>query len=139
MFQTNRMKYVLIAAMLIVAMMLAACGGDEPEPTATPEPPPPTPTEAAAEAAPTEAPAEQAEAPAPDEEAPTTSESTMTASMVDLPEVDPLAVTGDIITAGSSTVFPLSERMAERFQREGYGGNITIDSIGSGAGFERSA
>jgi phosphate transport system substrate-binding protein len=55
----------------------------------------------------------------------------------ELPAVDPLSVTGDIITAGSSTVFPLSERMAERFQAEGYGGNITIDSIGSGAGFER--
>jgi phosphate transport system substrate-binding protein len=54
-----------------------------------------------------------------------------------LPEVDPLAVTGDIVTAGSSTVFPLSERMAERFQDEGYGSLITIDSIGSGAGFER--
>ena len=46
-----------------------------------------------------------------------------------LPEVDPLAVSGDIVTAGSSTVFPLSERMAERFQDEGYSGNITIDSI----------
>ena len=31
-----------------------------------------------------------------------------------LPEVDPLDYTeGEIITAGSSTVFPLSERMAE--------------------------
>ena len=54
-----------------------------------------------------------------------------------LPEVNPLEVTGDIVSAGSSTVFPLSERMAERFQDEGYAGNITIDSIGSGAGFER--
>ena len=27
--------------------------------------------------------------------------------------------------------------MAERFQNEGYAGQITIDSIGSGAGFER--
>ena len=54
-----------------------------------------------------------------------------------LPEVNALAVSGDIITAGSSTVFPLSERMAERFKDEGYAGNITIDSIGSGAGFER--
>lgn len=54
-----------------------------------------------------------------------------------LPMVDPLAVSGDIVTAGSSTVFPLAERMAERFQDEGYTGNITIDSIGSGAGFER--
>jgi phosphate transport system substrate-binding protein len=51
--------------------------------------------------------------------------------------VNPLEVSGDIISAGSSTVFPLSERMAERFQDEGYEGNITIDSIGSGAGFER--
>jgi len=54
-----------------------------------------------------------------------------------LPGVNPLKVTGNIITAGSSTVFPLSERMAERFKDEGYGGTITIDSIGSGAGFER--
>ena len=59
------------------------------------------------------------------------------AMMAELPEVDPLSVSGDIITAGSSTVFPLSERMAERFQDEGYADNITIDSIGSGAGFER--
>ncbi|NOT04088.1 MAG: PstS family phosphate ABC transporter substrate-binding protein [Anaerolineales bacterium] len=49
----------------------------------------------------------------------------------------PDAVTGDIITAGSSTVFPLSERLAELFQQEGYTGNITVDSIGTGAGFER--
>lgn len=55
-----------------------------------------------------------------------------------LPEMPaPADVTGDIITAGSSTVFPLSERMAELFQQEGYNGNITVDSIGSGAGFER--
>ena len=54
-----------------------------------------------------------------------------------LPEVNPLEVTGDIVTAGSSTVYPLSEAMAERFEDEGYGGSITIDSIGSGAGIER--
>ena len=54
-----------------------------------------------------------------------------------LPLVDPLNVSGDIVTAGSSTVYPLSERMAERFRDEGYADNITIDSIGSGAGFER--
>lgn len=58
-------------------------------------------------------------------------------AVVTLPEVDPLAMTGNIVTAGSSTVFPLSERMAARFENEGYGGIITIDSIGSGAGFER--
>ncbi|MFW5842375.1 MAG: PstS family phosphate ABC transporter substrate-binding protein [Spirochaetota bacterium] len=53
------------------------------------------------------------------------------------PDVNPLEVEGDIIIAGSSTVFPLAEALAERFQDEGYGGNITIDSIGSGGGFER--
>ena len=58
-------------------------------------------------------------------------------SGVALPPVDPLDVTGDIVTAGSSTVFPLAERMAEVFRQNGYAGNITIDSIGSGAGFER--
>ncbi len=56
---------------------------------------------------------------------------------VELPEVDPLSVVGDIITAGSSTVGPLSERLAERFVEEGYFDNITIDIIGTGAGFER--
>ncbi|NLE61996.1 MAG: PstS family phosphate ABC transporter substrate-binding protein, partial [Planctomycetes bacterium] len=54
-----------------------------------------------------------------------------------LPEVNPLEVQGDILTAGSSTVFPLSEAIAEQFRDEGYAGNLTIDSIGSGAGFER--
>ena len=49
----------------------------------------------------------------------------------------PDAVSGDIVTAGSSTVFPLSERMKQRFEEEGFNGNLTIDSIGSGAGFER--
>lgn len=76
---------------------------------------------AATEAAATKAPAAATEAPAADPMA----------------MYAPDAVTGDIISAGSSTVFPLSERMAELFQNEGYTGNITVDSIGSGAGFER--
>ena len=54
-----------------------------------------------------------------------------------LGSVDPLAVSGDIAVAGSSTVFPLAEAMAARFEDEGYSGLISIDSIGSGAGFER--
>jgi len=49
----------------------------------------------------------------------------------------PDAVSGDIVTAGSSTVFPLSERMKQRFEEEGFAGNLTVDSIGTGAGFER--
>lgn len=54
-----------------------------------------------------------------------------------LPEVDPLEYpNGEIITAGSSTVFPLSERMAELWTDFG-GVAPSIASIGSGAGFER--
>ena len=54
-----------------------------------------------------------------------------------LPLIIPSDVQGNIAVAGSSTVFPLSERMAERFTDEGYSDIITIDSIGSGGGFER--
>lgn len=56
-----------------------------------------------------------------------------------LPDVDPTKVRGNIVTAGSSTVYPLTEALVERFKEEGYPGNITIDSIGTGAGFERFA
>lgn len=56
-----------------------------------------------------------------------------------LPGINPIKVKGTITAAGSSTVFPLSERMIERFKNEGYSDNITLDSIGSGAGFERWA
>ena len=59
------------------------------------------------------------------------------------PTADPLAMympdaaTGDFVAAGSSTVFPLYERMKQRFEEEGYSGNNTYDSIGTGGGFER--
>ncbi len=54
-----------------------------------------------------------------------------------LPEVDPAALTGDIYTAGSSTVGPLTEAVIELFISEGFTGQIKNDIIGSGAGFER--
>ncbi|WP_420628236.1 substrate-binding domain-containing protein [Candidatus Leptofilum sp.] len=55
----------------------------------------------------------------------------------ELPAVDPLDFSdGSIIMAGSSTVFPLAERMAEVWV-DGGGVAPSIDSIGSGAGFER--
>jgi len=74
--------------------------------------------------APVEEPAEPVEEPA------TTSDDPMAMYAPD-------AVSGDIVVAGSSTVFPLAERMIERFSEEGFDGNSTYDSIGSGAGFER--
>ena len=101
------MHRYLLVPLLMAALLMAACGGSDDEP------------ETASEPAAVKEPVAAAE------------------SMDSLPEVNPLEVSGDIITAGSSTVFPLSEAMAERFKDEGYPDNITIDSIGSGAGFER--
>ncbi|NLE75680.1 MAG: phosphate ABC transporter substrate-binding protein PstS family protein [Chloroflexi bacterium] len=97
-------------------------------------------TSCASPAAPSQAPVTQAPATqAPPTTVPTSAPPAAAPSQsgAQLPEVNPLEVTGDIITAGSSTVFPLSERIAERFTDEGYKGNVTIDSIGSGAGLER--
>jgi phosphate transport system substrate-binding protein len=104
------MRYAFLVIVVLTTMFLAACGPA---------------------AAPTQTPATQAPA------QPIATSAPIPGSTVQLPQVDPLAVAGDIISAGSSTVFPLSERMAELFRDEGYSGNITIDSIGSGAGFER--
>ena len=102
-------------ALLALTLVLAACAPATTEVPATPEP---VETEAAEPTA-------------------VVTEEVMAEPIV-IPEIPtPSAVTGDIITAGSSTVFPLSERMAELFQNEGYTGNITVDSIGSGGGFER--
>lgn len=113
------MRKILFVA-VVVALLLSACGAAKP--TATPT--------AAPTAVPTKAPTV----------APTavpTSTPAKPQSGIQLPEVNPLEVKGPIVTAGSSTVFPLSEAIAEMFKDEGYKDNITIDSIGSGAGFER--
>jgi phosphate transport system substrate-binding protein len=103
----NRKIQTLLALFIVSSIVLAACGA----PTAAPTTAPAEPTAAGEE--PTAAPEDPAA------------------------QFSPLNVSGDIITAGSSTVFPLSERMSERFNDEGFSGNITVDSIGSGAGFER--
>lgn len=104
----------LLFVFVAMSLLLAACGGT---PAAT-EAPVVEPTTASTE--PTNA-HEPTTAPAEDP---------MAMYMAD-------AVSGDIVTAGSSTVFPLTERMKQRFEEEGFSGNLTVDSIGSGAGIER--
>ncbi|MBN2303948.1 MAG: substrate-binding domain-containing protein [Anaerolineae bacterium] len=56
---------------------------------------------------------------------------------IELPEVDPLSVTGDIAIAGSSTVEPVTIAMAARFNDDGFAGNIAVAETGTSAGFER--
>jgi len=113
------MQRYLISLLLIGSIVLAACGQSQAANTPAPE------ATAAPAATKSAAPAGATSSPIADTAA------------VTLPEVNPLEVTGDIISAGSSTVYPLSEAMAERFTDEGYAGNMTIDSIGTGGGFER--
>lgn len=43
---------------------------------------------------------------------------------------------GEIIITGSSTVYPVSVAMAEEFQRENPDVNVSVDSTGTGGGFE---
>jgi phosphate transport system substrate-binding protein len=50
---------------------------------------------------------------------------------------NPAAAEGDINAAGSSTVFPLAERMKDVYETAGYASTLSIDSIGSGGGFAR--
>jgi phosphate transport system substrate-binding protein len=117
----QRKVYPILSLLILSALMLTACG------TQAPVAAPQVESTSAPQTAATEAPeAEESE----------TSE-TDPADEGMLPMVDPLAVSGDVISAGSSTVFPLAEVMAARFQDEGFSGQITIDSIGSGGGFER--
>jgi phosphate transport system substrate-binding protein len=112
----------LVGLLAVIALVLAACGDDTGDTTTT------------------AAPADEETTTTAAAEGPTTTAAEAGGDMdpvTGLPVIDPLEVTGDIVTAGSSTVFPLSEAVAALFEDEGYGGQITIDSIGSGAGIER--
>jgi phosphate binding protein len=122
-----RSKLFAIASLVVAAAMaLSACGAATPTTTGETQAPPAQATQpSATKPSATTAPEAQ----------PTEAGTAQSYTLPTFPE--PADVTGDIISAGSSTVFPLSERMAELFQQEGYTGNITVDSIGSGAGFER--
>ena len=45
-------------------------------------------------------------------------------------------LSGEVIITGSSTVFPISDTMAEEFMNDNPDVNVTVDSTGSGGGFE---
>ncbi len=54
-------------------------------------------------------------------------------------EVDPAGLTGSVRVDGSSTVFPLSEAVAEEFMRDHPGVRITVGASGTGGGFAKFA
>lgn len=45
-------------------------------------------------------------------------------------------LSGEVVVTGSSTVFPVSDAMAELFMEEHPDVNVTVDSTGTGGGFE---
>lgn len=47
------------------------------------------------------------------------------------------ALSGDLVTDGSSTVFPIAEAMAEEFQKANPNVKVTVGTSGTGGGFEK--
>ena len=121
----SRKYQMLLSGLLLMAFLLSACAQATPFQPAATEAQSSTVTTAATEV--------MAEKPT---DAPAATDAPMEENGV-LPAVDPAAVEGAIISAGSSTVFPLTEAVATLFKNEGYADQITIDSIGTGGGFER--
>ncbi len=64
------------------------------------------------------------------------------ANELDLPagqwaSINPEGVGGRLTIAGSSTVYPLTERMLQRLQADGFAGAVTDESVGSSAGYRQ--
>ena len=119
----KRTMFFWLSVLVLTTVLLGACAAPPAIETSTPEP--------------VETDMVETEAALVETEEPYIVPTEAPMGKVELPIVDPAAVTDDIISAGSSTVYPLTEAMADRFEGEGYSGKITIDSIGTGAGFER--
>ncbi len=132
----RRIITTLFAATLATSLLLAACA-----PAATPTAAP-KPVEATKVVEPTKAPEptqapEATKAPEATQAEPTQAPEAAKPAGVELPTVDVASLKGDIYSAGSSTVYPLSEALAEAFKADGFTGEIKIDSVGTGGGFER--
>jgi phosphate transport system substrate-binding protein len=145
---TKALRTLIVGVMLTA--LLVACGGQG---GTTAETSAPAAASPAASVAASEAPMESmaaseeatasemaSEEPMASEEAEASPDATAAAGgdeeLLELPEVVAAEAQGPIVTAGSSTVFPVTQSVAERWQQEG-GSNVTVDSIGTGAGFER--
>ena len=118
----------LVALLAALALVLAACGGDEDAGDVGDD----ETTTTAADEDPTTTTGGEGDG------GDTMSDRALTGDVSDLgiPVVDPLEVEGDVLIAGSSTVFPLSVAVVEQWADEG-GPEYSIDSIGSGGGLER--
>ncbi len=112
----SRKLWSIVSVLIVLALALTACA-----PAATPTA--------------TQPPAQEEKPTATTKVEPTATEVPSPTPTVD--PFDPAAVSGDIYTAGSSTVGPLTEAIIEMFVADGFTGQVKNDIIGSGAGFER--
>jgi len=119
-----RRSFLLFIVVTVLSLLLAACS------TAATQSP-------AATVAPTAAVSNSTSAPVEATMAPETTTAPAVSTSIELPEVDPSTVSGDINAAGSSTVYPLAEVIADNFKKDGFGGNVNLASVGTGGGFER--
>jgi ABC-type phosphate transport system substrate-binding protein len=103
----SRTLRTIIFVFIAGSLMLAACGQAAPavEPTTAPEP--------------TKIIDIPTTAPEPTKASETTPTEAMPAGSV-LPEVNPADLSGSVNAAGSSTVYPLAEAIAENFRADGY-------------------
>ncbi len=51
------------------------------------------------------------------------------------PQINPADFDGEIMVAGSSTVYPITREIAEMFKKDGFQGEVIIESSGTGGGF----
>jgi phosphate transport system substrate-binding protein len=119
-----RRSFSLLLVITVLSILLAACA---PAATTTSAPAEPTAAQVEPTVAPTDAAVGQGEPAA----------ASVEGSAIELPEVDPSTLSGDINIAGSSTVYPLAEVIADNFKKDGFAGNVNLASVGTGGGFER--
>ncbi len=109
-------RFTLISALLVVGLFLAACGA----------------------ATPTQAPATQPAVETPEEPvAEATEEATPEEPAVEATEEAAVELAGDILIDGSSTVYPITEAVAEEFLAVAPQVRVTVGISGTGGGFQK--
>lgn len=105
------------AATIVASLALAACGGDDDDATAAAE-------DAADDAEETADTADTSDEPADD-----------AGDDESADDSDDMALSGDVVVSGSSTVEPISVRVQELFNESNPDVNISVDGPGTGDGF----
>ena len=127
--QANRTCHpVILSSCLLLCLLLAACGGAAANNTQTAS----SNQETAIDSFLADAPVAVKKASVP----PQTQVPMTTTSTIPLPEINPLAVVGDMTISGSSTVVDLTNQLYVRFVAAGYAGFIKLAELSTSDGFQ---